>query len=256
VEWVQTVGAAAGIAPGAARISTGALGAPESRLEVHSRLDACINVGPSLHGRWGVAWLGPAHRAGPSQLLSSGSPHACCRARWRRAPASFLITRSKHMPYPRAAIVANGSQLEVTFDSMGDWEAFLARVPAAQHRAWSQRVQGMVVDGSTRWEVFRTVDIPAEPGGGGGGAAAAAVPASAAPAPAARAPAARGGGSDGSGGNGGGGKLVFADKVGGRMVVYGAWRYAYLRSYTCSAGCWVLRKHPHAAESRGPSSRD
>jgi len=34
IEWVQTVGAEAGIKPDTARISTGALGAPESRLEV------------------------------------------------------------------------------------------------------------------------------------------------------------------------------------------------------------------------------
>ncbi|KAI8473859.1 MAG: hypothetical protein J3K34DRAFT_391529 [Monoraphidium minutum] len=139
VEWVQTVGAAAGIPAGASRVSTGALGAPESRLE-----------------------------------------------------------------------------LEVSFDSMADWEAFLARVPAAQHRAWSQRVQGMVVDGSTKWEVFRVVDVPATPTPAPAPAAAAAAPAITASAPwaaAPRAPAARGGMGDG--------KLVFADKVGGADYVVG-----------------------------------
>ncbi len=32
-------------------------------------------------------------------------------------------------------------QLEVTVDTVADWEAFLERVPAQEHRAWSQRIQ-------------------------------------------------------------------------------------------------------------------
>lgn len=128
IEWVQTVGADAGVGPSNARISTGALGAPESRLE-----------------------------------------------------------------------------LEVSFDSMSDWEAFLARIPAQQHRAWSQRVQGMVVDGSPKWEVFRVVDVPsaagAEPRRDAGAAAAPALLSSP-------------WGFTGDRPSGGsGGKLVFADKV-------------------------------------------
>lgn len=44
VEWVQTVGAEAGVPAAAARISTGALGAPESRLEVRGLLHACLHA--------------------------------------------------------------------------------------------------------------------------------------------------------------------------------------------------------------------
>ncbi|GBF91479.1 hypothetical protein Rsub_04219 [Raphidocelis subcapitata] len=130
VEWVQTVGAAAGIP--SARVSAGSLGAPESRLE-----------------------------------------------------------------------------LEIEFDSMADWEGFLSRIPAAQHRAWSQRVQSMVVDGSPKWEVFRIVDVPATPGAAAGAGAGAAVKAAAPPA----APRGAGAGTAAWGQGAGAGKLVFADKI-------------------------------------------
>lgn len=102
-------------------------------------------------------------------------------------------------------------QLEVSFDTMADWEAFLSRIPAQQHRAWSQRVQSMVVDGSPKWEVFRVVDVPAaspsETASRSSGAAAAGVAA-----PAGQALASPWG-TIGGGGSSGGSKLVFADKV-------------------------------------------
>ncbi|EFJ47589.1 hypothetical protein VOLCADRAFT_120964 [Volvox carteri f. nagariensis] len=67
-------------------------------------------------------------------------------------------------------------ELEVTFPSLSEWEHFLAAIPAKEHRAWSQRVQGMIVGGSPRWELFRAV--PAFPDGQEQAAAAAAAPAS------------------------------------------------------------------------------
>ncbi|KXZ56234.1 hypothetical protein GPECTOR_1g203 [Gonium pectorale] len=65
-------------------------------------------------------------------------------------------------------------ELEVTWGSLAEWEQFLASIPAKEHRqadllgtafkrAWSQRVQGMIVGGSPRWELFRAV--PAFPDG-------------------------------------------------------------------------------------------
>ncbi|KAG2486913.1 hypothetical protein HYH03_014412 [Edaphochlamys debaryana] len=54
-------------------------------------------------------------------------------------------------------------ELEVTFPSMSEWEHFLTSIPAKEHRAWSQRVQGMIVGGSPRWELYRSV--PAFPDG-------------------------------------------------------------------------------------------
>jgi len=108
---------------------------------------------------------------------------------------------------------------------MADWEAFLARVPPQLHRAWSQRVQSMVVDGSPKWEVFRVVDVPAA----GGAAAAPSTPRAAVAPPAAAAAAAtnpwgftgdsgsggraRAGDSAGSGSGAGSAKIVFADKI-------------------------------------------
>ncbi|GIL44656.1 hypothetical protein Vafri_2174 [Volvox africanus] len=67
-------------------------------------------------------------------------------------------------------------ELEVTFSSLSEWEHFLTAIPAKEHRAWSQRVQGMIVGGSPRWELFRAV--PAFPDGQEQAAAAAAAPAS------------------------------------------------------------------------------
>lgn len=43
--------------------------------------------------------------------------------------------------------------MEVTFDSMADWEAFLSRIPFHEHKAWTQRIASMVVDGSPVWQV-------------------------------------------------------------------------------------------------------
>ncbi|GFR41491.1 hypothetical protein Agub_g2182 [Astrephomene gubernaculifera] len=48
-------------------------------------------------------------------------------------------------------------ELEVTFPTLTDWEHFLSAIPTKEHRAWSQRVQAMIVGGSPRWELFRAV---------------------------------------------------------------------------------------------------
>jgi hypothetical protein len=44
-------------------------------------------------------------------------------------------------------------QMEVTFDSMAEFESFLSRIPFQEHKAWTQRVASMVVDGSPVWQV-------------------------------------------------------------------------------------------------------
>lgn len=49
--------------------------------------------------------------------------------------------------------------MEVTFDSMAQWEAFLAAIPVAEHRHWTQRMQRLVVDGSPVWQVHRSVPL-------------------------------------------------------------------------------------------------
>ena len=48
-------------------------------------------------------------------------------------------------------------QLEVAFDDMAELELFWGNIPPAQHRAWSQRAQHVIVDGSPTWHVFRSV---------------------------------------------------------------------------------------------------
>lgn len=81
-EWVADIGAQAGLTPFNATISSGAVGVPESRLE-----------------------------------------------------------------------------LEVAFDSIAELEGFWAAIPPERHRAWSQRAQHVIIDGSPQWHVFRTVAL-------------------------------------------------------------------------------------------------
>jgi hypothetical protein len=99
-------------------------------------------------------------------------------------------------------------QMEVSFDSMADWEAFLAAVPFQDHKAWTQRIQSMVVDGSPVWQVHRSVPLAVA----GSSTAAAAAAAVGAGGRAAGAP--KGSGAGGSStANGGNGKLVITDQV-------------------------------------------
>lgn len=53
-------------------------------------------------------------------------------------------------------------ELEVLFGTLAEWEGFLSRIPAREHRAWSQRIQSMIVHGSPKWEIYRSIPI-AEP---------------------------------------------------------------------------------------------
>ena len=48
--------------------------------------------------------------------------------------------------------------MEVSFDCLAELEEFWASIPPDLHRAWSQRLQAIIVDGSPTWEVFRTVE--------------------------------------------------------------------------------------------------
>ena len=50
-------------------------------------------------------------------------------------------------------------QMEVSFGSMSEWEDFLSQIPFQEHKAWTQRIQSMVVDGSPKWEVHRSVPL-------------------------------------------------------------------------------------------------
>lgn len=50
-------------------------------------------------------------------------------------------------------------EMEVTFDSMAQWESFLAAIPMTEHRNWTQRMQQLVVDGSPVWQVHRSVPL-------------------------------------------------------------------------------------------------
>jgi hypothetical protein len=103
-------------------------------------------------------------------------------------------------------------QMEVTFDSMADWEAFLSSVPFQDHKAWTQRIQSMVVDGSPVWQVQRSVPLTVTASSLAAAAATAGVSSAGVSSAAAR------GSRSGSAGSssivtGGVGKLVITDQV-------------------------------------------
>jgi len=70
-EWIETVAAPAGLAPGSARLLAGAVGAPDGRLELELRLASLAD----LEGLWGRLHP-PAHRAWGERLARhiEGSP--------------------------------------------------------------------------------------------------------------------------------------------------------------------------------------
>ncbi len=54
-------------------------------------------------------------------------------------------------------------EMEISFDSLAELDAFFAALPAEQHAAWSARLAATVVDGSPHWTVLRTLPLGAEP---------------------------------------------------------------------------------------------
>lgn len=49
-------------------------------------------------------------------------------------------------------------ELEVSFSTLAELEEFWASIPPDRHKAWSQRMQSMIVHGSPMWEIYRTVE--------------------------------------------------------------------------------------------------
>lgn len=49
-------------------------------------------------------------------------------------------------------------QLEVEFPTLSELEQFWSLIPPGLHKAWSQRLERVIIDGSPTWEIYRTVD--------------------------------------------------------------------------------------------------
>ena len=47
------------------------------------------------------------------------------------------------------------TQLEVSLQSLSELEQFRGAIPADLHRAWSQRAQRYIIDGSPIWQVHK-----------------------------------------------------------------------------------------------------
>lgn len=54
-------------------------------------------------------------------------------------------------------------ELEVELDNLAELEAFWGQIPSQAHKAWSQRAQHYLIDGSPQWEVYRNVSVLAMP---------------------------------------------------------------------------------------------
>lgn len=59
-------------------------------------------------------------------------------------------------------------ELEVAFESLDALERFWGTIDPSRHMRWGEKVKGVVIDGSPRWEVWRGVDPWAQPTGGPG----------------------------------------------------------------------------------------
>lgn len=136
-EWVSDVGARAGLTHTNTRLSSGSVGVAESRLEVSSRHRRCMIHQPSVSYKAGV----------PTRTLLRLTRYYIGGA----GGGINLFDLNCTVPFRLLP------QLEVTFPSLSEWEHFLANIPAKEHKAWSQRVQGMIVGGSPRWELYRAV---------------------------------------------------------------------------------------------------
>lgn len=83
----------------------------------------------------------------PESRLEVSSCHA-------NAVATCLPqSKTNKLTPPRLCVNLHTLQMEVTFGSMAEFEQFLASIPYQQHKAWTQRIQSMVVDGSPVWQV-------------------------------------------------------------------------------------------------------
>jgi len=57
-------------------------------------------------------------------------------------------------------------ELEVSFESLDALERFWGSIDPSRHVRWGEKVKGVIIDGSPRWEVWRGVDPWAQPTGG------------------------------------------------------------------------------------------
>ena len=124
-EWVRDVGSKAGLTSGNTSLSTGN--------NIECVMAACLSASILMH------------------LLSFACAISC-------VCVDILVHRV--VGTGACGVPESRLELEVSFESMADWERFLASVPAKEHKAWGQRIQSMV-DGSPTWHVYRSLPVEA-----------------------------------------------------------------------------------------------
>eukprot|EP00798_Chlamydomonas_sp_ICE-L_P030575 gene30575-35593_t len=119
----------------------------------HASRSLALRVSCSVLARWTFdARYG--HKAEATSLLQD----------WVKDVGSKAGLSTSNTRLSSGAIGAPEARLEMEVElvSTAEWEQFIASIPSREHKAWSQRAQGIIIDGSPRWEVFHRVpvDVP------------------------------------------------------------------------------------------------
>lgn len=50
-------------------------------------------------------------------------------------------------------------QLDITFNTISELDAFFNAIPGPEHTAWGKKTSDLIVSGQNHWEVFRVVEL-------------------------------------------------------------------------------------------------
>ncbi|CAL5220910.1 g3005 [Coccomyxa viridis] len=73
------------------------------------------------------------------------------------------LTDNVHILSGAVGVPESRLELEVDFSTLAELEQFWASIPPQDHKAWSQRAQHLIIDGSPKWDIYRTVAVSSAP---------------------------------------------------------------------------------------------
>lgn len=155
----------AGARPPRAPPPGGTVRAPRRRAAAHARRRG-LHVAAALVARWTLDARAGC-RAEAAALCREWLAEVAAQADGGLATAGRLLQHQIGGPESRL-------ELELTFESLAQLEAFFGALPSEAHAAWAARVSGVVVDASSHWTVLRLVPLGGGAAEGGAGADAAA----------------------------------------------------------------------------------
>eukprot|EP00879_Flechtneria_rotunda_P006265 GHRR01006585.1.p1 GENE.GHRR01006585.1~~GHRR01006585.1.p1 ORF type:complete len:243 (+),score=77.95 GHRR01006585.1:204-932(+) len=111
---------------------------------------SCLQVHVRLYARWSLD-VRYGHKQEATALLEEWVQNVGSKA--------GLTPQNTRLSTGSIGVPESRLEMEVTFDNLGQWEAFLAAVPYQEHKAWTQRIQSMVVDGTPVWQVHQQIPL-------------------------------------------------------------------------------------------------